>query len=270
MSIRNPASRFDNLRGGTPARLASYKRKAAERAANPRYAEWARAGYSAPDAWKQCRWITPHGLGFTAPYDGVSRSHWHNRDVIHLDSRALDHLREPSRDELTNSDAHALRGEPRGWYADADCDQTITAYVAKLPARDGEPRFIGWIKWSDSDGITALAETFADANDAWRAADSLAERVAVEEREHNERRQAASLADAERDDARGELKASAHAARGIVAAWREQKKTGPLADRVCAILRGDLDEMRGAMRAAIETIREKTERIAELDMSGEF
>jgi hypothetical protein len=270
MSIRNPASRFDNLRGGSRIRLASYKRKAAERAASPRILPQYRAEYLAPGGWKKQRWITPHGLGFAAPYDSVSRSRWHGCDVMHMDTGALDHLRAPSRDELTNSDAHALRGEPRGWYADADCCETITAYVAKLPAREGEPRFIGWIKWSDADGITALAETFADADDAWRAADPLAERVAEEGRKYNERWQKASRASDKRDDARGELKDCAHAARDILRAWRELKEQAPMSGHARGILATDLSEMRDAMRDAIAKIHAASEEIDSLGMSGEF
>lgn len=108
-----------------------------------------------------------------------------------------------------------------------------------------------------------------DMKDAARSALSLAENAAEKSHEYDERWQEASRADSERDEAREELKQARADARLVVAALRQQRAQG-VAPMVCDLLRAKMQECRNDMQRAIETIREKTDAIAALDMQGEF
>lgn len=104
-----------------------------------------------------------------------------------------------------------------------------------------------------------------DVKDAARAALSLAERDAEEAREYDEKWQEASSANDARDAARDELKAARAEAVRIITASRTC-----FDGAILAILRDKVQECRDDMRTALETIAEKTDAIAALDMSEEF
>jgi hypothetical protein len=233
---------YDNLRGGSRARLAQHKAKASEYASNPRCLPETRAAYAEPGAWRRAR-----------PYGGVAgQPAWVGRGtpgVLHLDTGALDHLRNIGATD--GVPRYVL--EVRGYYCDAHASETIRARWGHLPARRGAERWAAWIEWSDQDGITMLAETFDSAGEAARAADHLAERTAETEREYSERWQAARELDEKADDAMQEARAARVEFRRIVAAWREQRAAGGVAGGVCDVLRERAEALRDTFRDAIRT-----------------
>jgi hypothetical protein len=68
-----------------------------------------------------------------------------------------------------------------GWYCDAFQDQTITACVLRLPHNRG---FLAG--WTMGKGMASSVdfEIYQEEQDAWRAADSMAENAADKEREY--------------------------------------------------------------------------------------
>ncbi len=153
-----------------------------------------------------------------------------------------------------------------GWFTDDFMENTLRPLVWLLP----HGRFLAGYEASDWDGLTIDRTVYADADDAWRAADHLAERDAESEREHNERWNAAREHDENREAARNELKDAALSARNVVHAWRAQKNAGPLAPEVCQLLLGKLEDARETMRDCIDRIQIAADAIDELDMAGEF
>lgn len=195
-----------------------------------------------------------------------------------------------------------VRLSHRGWYANASQDETYRGHVWQLPARDGSPVYVaGYTEREGRENVTGYCvlscwppgrvQTFDDKEDAARAGDSLAESMAETEREYSERWQAASEASDERDEARKESKAARAKFRTLAQAWRALPAGGPTyviaenprqswdkrathrpvtRDDVRDGLRAMLQEQRDAAREAVETMREKTARIEELGMTGEF
>lgn len=104
-----------------------------------------------------------------------------------------------------------------------------------------------------------------DVKDAARTALSCAENAAETAREYDEKWQAASTANDDRDTAREELKQARAEAVKVITASR-----ACFDGAILAILRDKVRECRDDMRRAIETIAEKTDEIADLDMQGEF
>lgn len=169
----------------------------------------------------------------------------------------------------------------RGWFIHADgrTGETYRGHVWQLPARNGVPQYVaGYMEPNDSkaSGYVVLCasggdlELFDDKDDAARAGDALAERMAEQEREYDERWQAASLAADNRDEARDDMRKARQSARAAIAALREQRAAGAVAAGVCAILADRVTDARETMRDALERIVECSERIADLDMVGEF
>lgn len=239
-------NRHDPLNRPAPLRLRMMHAYAASWNANPGHIARGSDGIT----WRDAR---GHGVATVKGNGYATRSNCWAHDCIHMENGALDHLRQ-----------HGRQGE--SWYCDEGQSATVTGHVSLLT----HGRYIAWVSWSDVDGITALASPFEDEREALRAADSLAERIAEDEREHSSRWNMASREDEKREDARGDLKQCAHAARDIIRVWREQKSVGPLSAGVCRILRADLADMRAGMRKAIVKIENARERIAQLDMEGEF
>lgn len=243
---------FDTLRNGAKHRLKTYK---AEADASAQRREWyaakcERREMSAvkaePDAWKQWRFCTLRQSPTATRSDGC----------IHMDSGTLDHLREPPSHEIS-------RDYGRGWYCDAQQSETIAGRVSRLT----HGRFVAWIVWSDCDGITVDASIYHDARTAWFRADNMARRMAEEEREHSERWHAAQECSEKRDAARLTLRESRSKVRAMVQSLREQ---GAIVPSLCTILRERIVEHRAEARAAVDTIRQESEKIAELGMVEEF
>lgn len=173
---------------------------------------------------------------------------------IYMHTRALDHLREPGSDDMP-------RDYGTAWYCDAHESETITGKVAALP----RGRFLAYVVWSDSDGITVDASPYCSASDAAYAADSMARRIAEDEREHSERWNAASEHDDKRTEARGELRDAFHDGAKAIAALRASDNPS-----VQSLARSCLADARERMREAIRTINAATDAIEDLDMTGEF
>lgn len=175
-----------------------------------------------------------------------------------------------------------------GWYADAFQDAKYRGQVWQLPAKDGQCRYIAGYIDQDSEYCVfctyddGTPEIFTGDNpgdqygqsdaleDAARAADRLAERDAEREREYSEKWQEASRHDDERENVRSELSVARAEASATIAAWREQQKTGPLADSLCAMLRERVASARHDMRRALRKIETHTAAICKLGMESEF
>lgn len=106
-----------------------------------------------------------------------------------------------------------------------------------------------------------------DARDAAISALRIAESAADDEREYNERWNAASRANDERDDARETIRASRDYFHKLLG---EVRAAGEFSPMVCDTLRARLRALRRDVSEAAATIRAATETIADADMDGEF
>lgn len=250
----------DTLRNGSRARLNSYRRKAAQSLETIRKHHAPESAYrlnveSDPQPWKRERYITPHGLGFAAPGTMFTRSE--DGRKIYGDTGALDHLRELSGDDKP-------REYGRGWFADEYCSETVTGRVAVLPSRKDGPRFLAYIEWSDCDGITIDAEPFEDARAAWNRADDMARNTAEDEREHNEKWNAAREVCEHQEEQREALSAAHGEARGLVAVLRDLPQTADSRATIC----GMIHECRARMRRALRAIAKDAETLADYSAQG--
>jgi hypothetical protein len=148
----------------------------------------------------------------------------------------------------------------KGWFADAYQDEIYRAEVWQLPARNGTLQYIAGYSEKDA-GYSVLDCTrgqitiFDSLRDAIRAGDHCAEHFAEEAREYSERWQEASAANDERDNARTECKAE----RAEYIALMRAGETDMADDRVYP-----------RWLASLRAIIAASEKIAELDMQGEF
>lgn len=277
-------NQFDKLNGGSVARLRKYRRNLADSLKTIRGCRTAKdadefiasAGYTSPLNHRYSWMGDAHGIG-----DQLQRAREEGEDYISSPWGLVDGWR----DVGDSSDIITMRHD--GWYADADADEMYRGHVWQLPARNGSPQYVaGYVEdQGGKDGTRACGyvvlcvdrgalELFDDKEDAARAGDGLAERNAERYREYSERWREASDADSDRDDARDNLRNARARAQGVVAALRELP---PVADGVAdafsvarAQLRASLDDARDDMREAIGAINEAAEKIADLDMTGEF
>lgn len=236
---------YDNLRGGSRARLNYYRQKAIQSLETIRKHHAPESAYrlnmeSNPKPWKRERFITPHGLGFNAPGTTFTRSE--DGRKIYGDTGSLDHLRKLPREDIPHEYG-------RGWYADEDCIETVTGLVAVLPSRKDGPRYLAYIAWSDRDGITICAETFNDAHAAWSCADDMARYAAEEERDYNEKWNAAREVYEHQEEQREVLRAAHGEARRLVAVLRDLPRTADSRATICDMIRECRDRMRRALRA---------------------
>lgn len=169
-----------NLKAGAPQRLRRLRRNAEEtdkkhpkdkprtwrdvRYANLRTTESLSGGWNSTDngplAPKRQIWYTQSGQFFK---------------------------REEFVDEVEGS-----RIDHRGWFSDADCDNTYRGIVVKLP----HGRFLAGYYMSDNGERVYFDTIYTDINDAINEADSEAQRLAEDEKEYNERwREARDLQD---------------------------------------------------------------------------
>lgn len=251
---------YDNLRGGSRARLTIYRQRAARtletvRKHHPPESPYRISVENDPQRWKRERFITPHGLGFNAPGGVFTR----NEDgrKIYGDTGSLDHLRKLSREEMP-------RDYGRGWYADEYCSETVTGHVAVLPSRKDGPRFLAYIVWSDCDGIEIYGETFNSAHAAWSYADDMARHAAEDAREHNEKWNAAREVYEHREEQREELRAARANARDLIAVLRDLPRTANGRATICNMLR----ECRARMRRALHAIAKDAETLADYSAQG--
>ena len=192
---------YDALNGGTRVRLSGYRYKArqcAQRVAQ-REGRDSTLNNMPSDGWKRYRgaWMgdTAHGAHFAPGCDSVS-----------LPASIADGFRDVG-------DSHDIvRMRHTGWFKDADACETICGHVWQLPARNGEPVYLAGYEDKDAEYVVLEVNgkrfaTYDDKEDAARAADGLAERVAESEREYNERWQAAREADEKADEAKQGMRA---------------------------------------------------------------
>jgi len=94
-------------------------------------------------------------------------------------------LRELGRaDEVAKRDGGRI--EESGWYVDSFQSETVAGHVLQLPARNGRPRYIVGLAWSDCDGVTLYPFVSSDEPlDAAHQANRLAERMAEHQRDHD-------------------------------------------------------------------------------------
>lgn len=79
--------------------------------------------------------------------------------------------------------AEGVRMDHRGWYADADCSETLRAFVFNLP----HGRFGCGYANSGTGERVYLLEVHSDVSDAASSADNEAERIAEDMKEYSER-----------------------------------------------------------------------------------
>lgn len=278
-------NRFNTLAGGSRRRLETYRRNLADSlktirgCRTPEAAEAfiASAGYTSALNHRGAWMGDAHGIG-----EQLQRAAAEGRDTVCAPWGLVDGWRDVGdTDDVISTVRH------RGWYSDAEASEKYRGHVWQLPARDGSPQYVaGYVEdMGGKDGTRASGYvvlecargslvTYDDKEDAARAGDELARIEAEKAREYSERWQAARRHDDERDEARNKMKGRRAEARLIVAALRELPSVVEgVADRFSiarAQLSAGLDDAHGDMREAIGEIREHTEAIEQLDMTGEF
>lgn len=202
---------YDNLRGGSRARLAKMRRYADDWNNNPKR--------STRINWRSA---LAHGIGSikSDAHGGTSGNY------SAIPTSVLDGLRDiGDAADIIPSMRHT------GWYADDLQDELYVGHVWQLPSRDGEECYIAGYSERDS-GYTMLCasngrlETFDDAADAARAADGLAERNAEREREYQERWRAATDLDDDISAKLAELQSIRRDWKARLAAWLDARKHG--------------------------------------------
>jgi len=103
-------------------------------------------------------------------------------------------------DELDRSIRHD------GWYSDAHQEATLRGMVYRLPARDGEDRYLSGYEESDSGSVVLYLDIQTDETDAARFSDRVAERLADDSREYAEAWEAGQDASNEVNDAMRDLR----------------------------------------------------------------
>lgn len=105
------------------------------------------------------------------------------------------------------ADEVAARIGHKGWYCDQFQDRTLRGIVFQLPARNGVTQYVPGYEESDGWSVVLYLDRLEEeSRDAAYAADSLAERMAEQEREYNESWQAGSVAAEAIRDALGALR----------------------------------------------------------------
>lgn len=275
---------FDTLQGGSVARLArmrhyrdDWNRKADS--GERRYAMRSKLSDGLEGAlqarshgvgeWKS----DAHGIG-----DQLQRARQERKGYVSAPWGLVDGWRD------IGDSGDIIRLRYTGWYADAHESEIYRGHVWQLPARDGTPRYVaGYVEDQGGDDGTRAGGyvvlecdrgalvMYDEKEDAARAGDALAERMAEDAREYDERWQEARRHDDERDDARGELKRAALDAREAIDALREQQATQVnTPENTCTLIRRQYESARGRMRAALRTIAEASKNIHSLGMNGEF
>lgn len=166
-----------NIRAGAPVRLAHLRAAAAYTNApdvNPppslRLADWraARKDTFLSDFRELC-------TGYNTASNGTKINVWSTFSAPNF------------RDERNADDIEGARIKHRGWFADADCSNTVRGIVGRLT----RGRFIAGYKVSDTGEHVYMDSVFSCEVLAGLAADEFARQYAEKEKEHDERWQAA-------------------------------------------------------------------------------
>lgn len=253
---------YDALNGGSRVRLARYRRnlesslKTIRACRTPEQAEQfiASAGYVSPLRHRGA-WLgdAVHGALFT------------DSDYVALPASIADGFRDIG-------DSHDIvRMDHTGWFKDADMSETICGHVWQLPARNGEPVYLAGYREPDSGYVILEVNgkrfaTYDDKEDAARAADGLAERVADEEREYNERWHAAHDADTEADDAKQEMRDIRKRLRRVAATVRVLRNAHE--DALAVAHLEDIQDMRDEHKTLLNTYIEKRATVARYAREG--
>lgn len=165
----------DNLNGGTRSRLAKMRHYVDQ---------WNMDGKRTTKLgdWKQARL---HGVG-AIKVDAHGPTYSALGDYASIPLSVLEGLRD------VGSAGDVLGGyRCGGWFTDEDAGETYTGHVWQLPARGGEPVYIAGYTESSDTGYAVLdcsltgVTLFDSKEDAARAGDALAERMAERERDYN-------------------------------------------------------------------------------------
>jgi|CXWL01.1.fsa_nt_gi hypothetical protein len=246
-------SQFDTLRQGAPARLARLRAKHARSLEtiaknhgtdSALYAQYVKSGpfgdrYASLLGEAYCTYSPDNG------------------GVFYADSKALDHLR-------TAPDERSRRYQDIGYYCDEYQDSIATGRAVQLPSRKGAPVFLAYVQFSGSDGITIDADTYAEAADAWRAADSLAERIAEKEREYQAISGEAFRISEQNEQDRGKMAECRAKVSKTLAILRELPPASPNRQTVIDCAR----ESRDRFHEIMDAIDSRSDRLAELIEAG--
>ncbi|TIU88860.1 MAG: hypothetical protein E5W06_00395 [Mesorhizobium sp.] len=168
-----------------------------------------------------------------------------------------------------------------GWYSDLDQSETIYGVVYQLPGRDGKARFVaGYASDDDCDGLPTLdlghifesdscrgdyygnVQEHDDARDAARAADSMAQRAAEQEREYK----AAWQAGQRYSELADEIAADRKVALELLSERRAARGNGATFPAICATIRQRVAEIMHGIADA----RAKREKLAEGDFISDW
>lgn len=248
-------SRFDNLRNGTPARLATLRAKLAkslETVARVHGTDSALYAHYVDKGIRAERYDFPSGPGYVnySPDKG---------GVIYADSGALDHLRKPSESDMPRDYRNGL-----GWYCDEFQDSTASGRVAVLPSRNRVPLFLAYVVMSGCDGITIDASAYSDPVAAWNNADRLAHRIAEDAYADSVlQNEAAQLVNKDEADADSMKACRAKVARAV-SLLREIPADSANRPSLCA----DIRNAHARMRDALGRIAKRAPELAELRARG--
>lgn len=250
----------DKLNGGSVARLARYRRALADSLATIRGCRTPEAaaafiesaGYTSPLNHRYAWMGDAHGPRFS---DDGRRAY--------MPASVLDGFRD------VGASHDIVRLRHTGWFKDADACETITGHVWQLPARGGECVYLAGYVEPDSgyatlDATRGRLSTFADKDDAARAADALAERDAETERDYSERWQAARDVQDACDEKREAMRAAHGEARGLVAVLRDLPQTAASRATICGMIR----ECRERMASALQGMADDAEKLAAFAADG--
>jgi len=172
-----------SLAGGSRARLCILKNAAAYTNApdvhlpsSKRFADWRAA--------REVK-FTETGPALSQGFNVETRWAWGKSTEVRTPVWSAfcgDHFRnEKYADDVDGGPTHT------GWFADADCSNTVRGIVGRL----SHDRFVAGYVVKDNGEHVYLCRVFDDEREAARAADQEAERIAEKEKEYSERWQAA-------------------------------------------------------------------------------
>lgn len=137
--------------------------------------------------------VRPYTSGHMGRDDGARIQYWEHKDSVPFRFAGY-------ADELSRSIRHT------GWYSDAHREATLRGMVYRLPARDGQTRYLSGYEESDSGSVVLYLDIQTDETDAARFADRVAERLAEDSREYAEAWDAGQDASNEVHDALQDLR----------------------------------------------------------------
>ena len=151
-----------------------------------------------------------------------------------------------------------------GWFSDACEQETIAGHVWQLPAHKGETRYLAGYDEGNGYAVVDVSETYADKEDAARAADECARIAAETNREYDEKWLAASTLQTCNEGDRVDLKAYRARFSAMADACRVLKHD---ADATKGI-REVMDEARDNFNECLARIIERNESLADFAADG--